>query len=201
MTYSVTGSGASDLGYLKLPRIEQLRYDSAYGPIPGHLVRPDRDRTCGLNGQMNVLPNPNIRVTFQSSLYTQDQQQSTLQGAIPQLEGEYISPASLVGRSLIVDDYETQTDHAVTTMNSGSLHWQIRPWLPLEVTGGVQTIQRTDQDYLPFGVSPGGVYCVPSPTNPCGDTAGFLVSAGDSLNRKPSPSISPRFHSPVLIWL
>ncbi|HXC26003.1 MAG TPA: TonB-dependent receptor plug domain-containing protein, partial [Gemmatimonadaceae bacterium] len=45
LTYSVTGSGAGNVGNLTLPAIVQQEYDSAYGPIPSYLVRPDHYTT------------------------------------------------------------------------------------------------------------------------------------------------------------
>ena len=158
LTYSLTGSGSGDVGLLKLPSIEQQRYDSAYGPIPSYLVRPDNYTTWGVGGALTAVPTPAVRVTLQSSLFTSTQQQGSLSGAVSQLEGEYLSPSILAHlvAPLIQNDVERATSNSGTQTNIVSLHWQLRPWLPLDATGGINTIQRVDNTYIPFGVNNNG---------------------------------------------
>jgi TonB-dependent SusC/RagA subfamily outer membrane receptor len=176
LTYSLTGSGTGDLGMLKLPGIEQQRYDSAYGPIPGYLVRPDNYTTWGVNGSLTALPTPTMRVTLQGSLLTSTQQQSSVDNAIPQLEGEFISPTLLTG-PLITNDVERATVNQVTSTDVLSLHWQLEPWLPLDATGGLNTIQSTDNTYIPYGVN------FLSPGESSEDTTGYYgVGRGVSHN-------------------
>ena len=154
LIYSLTGSGAGQLGYLKLPTIEQQRYDSAYGPIPTALVRPDHYTTWGVSGALTAQPTPRLQVTLQSSLFTSAQQQGALQGAITQLDGVYLSPA-IVSSSpapLIQNDVERATDQQRTVQSTLAANWRPWGWLPLNATGGLQTIQRTDASYVPYGV-------------------------------------------------
>ena len=172
LTYSLTGSGSGDLGPLKLPKIEQQRYDSAYGAtyglIPGYLKRPDNYTTWGVGGALTALPTSHLRVTLQSSLFTSTQQQGSLQSAIPQLEGEYVTPALIqTSGALIQNDVERATDNSVSGTNAMSLHWQLTPWLPLDATGGINAIQRTDNTYIPFGINSSG------PGTILNDTTGF----------------------------
>ena len=155
LTYSLIGSTARDLGNLHLPLVEQQRYNINYGPIPGALIHPDFNNTWGITGQVQAIPTPSANVTLSSSLFTTSNQQGSLQGAIPQLEGEYLDPAQFVLQSapLIQNDVEQATDHQVTSTNTLSLNWQARSWLPINATGGTSTIQRTDETLIPFGVS------------------------------------------------
>ena len=173
MTYSLTGSGSGDLGNLKLPKIEEQRYDSAYGPIPNDLIRPDRLTTWGVAGQLSVYPSPTLQVTIQSSLHNSDQQQSSLSGAIPQISGEYINSVFLAVNPLIINEYTRAKDNALSSTDVLSLQWRLRPWLPLNMTGGLNVIQRDDEQYLPYGVPPEGVGVCGVTIQICADTTGF----------------------------
>ena len=180
LTYSLSGSGGGDVGMLKLPAIEQQRYDSFYGPIPHYLVRPDNYTTWGVGGSLAALPSPTLRVTLQSSLFTSTQQQSSLDNAILQLAGTYVSPTLLIG-PLIQNDVERATSNQLTSTNALSLHWQLAPWLPLDATGGLNTIQRTDNTYIPFGVNVCGAGTASVVVACQGDTTGFYgVGRGTS---------------------
>ena len=171
LQYSLSGSGAGTLGNLKLPPIEQRRYNQYYGAIPSNLVRPDNLTTWGGSGSLTAAPSSTMRVAMQSSLYSSHQRQGSLQGAIPQLEGEYVNNEllttidsavvinrhqSLANVPLIVNDVEQNSNDALTTTNSINMEWRPQPWLPLSLMGGISTIERTDQTYIPFGVSDGG---------------------------------------------
>jgi hypothetical protein len=159
LTYSLTGSAAGDVGNLKLPAIEQQRYESFYGPIPGWMVRPDNYTTYGGDGSITAQPNPTLRVTIQSSLFNSHQQRSSLEGAIAQLEGEYLAPTLVDTAStpLIVNDVERATDAQLTSTNAMTLAWQPASWLPITVTGGLNTMQRTDETLIPNGVNAAGI--------------------------------------------
>ena len=90
-------------------------------------------------------------MTLRSNIFTSNQQQSSLNDAIQQLEGEYI-PNVFQG-TLIQNDLERQTENAVTLNNTLTLHWQPWLWLPLDATGGINTIRRTDVGYIPYGIN------------------------------------------------
>ena len=160
LQYSLTGSAAGDVGNLKLPGIEVRRFEQFYGPVPGWMLRPDNYQHWGVSGQLTTQPSPGTRVTLQSSLFNSHQQQGSLQQAISQIEGEYIDPTQLTNASLIQNDVERATDDQLTSTNALTFNWQPYPWLPLTATGGLNTIQRNDAAYIPYGVnacSEGGV--------------------------------------------
>ena len=174
LTYNVTGSTQATLGNLKLPAIEVQRYDSLYGSIPHTLIRPDRYTTWGVTGSLTAVPRPTLTATLQSSLFNSTQGRSSLQTAITQLSGEYVFPTFLTG-PLLTREFERVTDDQQTSTNSIALQWRPWFWLPISATAGVNTDQRNDVSYVPFGVyngvyeSDGGcgsfVYI-------CGDTTG-----------------------------
>ena len=182
LQYSVTGTGAGDVGNLKLPASEQQRYAEAYGPAPGWMVRPDNYKTWGVNGTMTANPNQTLQVTLMSSLFNSTKQTSPLHEAINNLAGVYISGGNAIypgggvvslGITPLTNNYvEHVTGDGVTTASNLSLSWQPRAWLPITATGGLQTIQRTDNTYIPFGVAASGA-------NPgcssiaCVDTTGY----------------------------
>lgn len=184
LQYGLSGSVTKDVGNLKLPAIERQRYEQFYGPVPRWMLRPDNYQTWGVSGQLSAQPSTTSRVTLTSSLFNSTQQRSSLQQAIGQLQGEYINADtvysitgdpfvySLGSRPLITGDVEQATDHQITATNALTLSWQPYPWLPLTATGGLNTIQRTDQTYIPYGVNFGGAGPCGEGLNSCADTTG-----------------------------
>ena len=188
LQYNLTGSATGDVGNLKLPAIEQQRYDSLYGRIPGYLVRPDNYQTWGINGSLAAQPTPHVKVTLQGSLFNSAQQRSSLEQAISQIDGEYIDDTAFFGpygsralsiTPLITNDVERATAGSLTYTNALSLHWLARSWLPLDAVAGLNTIQRTDETYIPFGIN----VCGPNVDGGgiCGDTTGsYGIGRGTS---------------------
>lgn len=193
LQYSLTGSGAGNLGYLKLPAIEAQRYAQFYGTVPGWMLRPDNYQTWGGNGQLTAQPTSMMRATLTSTLFNSEQQQGALQRAIAQLESEYVSAMQLqqTNSPLIMNDIERATDHQLSAMNALTLTWQPYSWLPLSVTGGLNVIERTDQTYIPYGVSTcGTIY-------QCGHTTG-AYGLGRGVSQDQTISIGtniPALHS------
>ena len=159
LQYSLTGSTDNNLGYLKLPAIEQQRYENYYGAIPGWMLRPDNYQRWSIDGQFTMQLRPTAHVTLQSSLLAGTQQRSSLESAIAQLEGEYLSPAFVDSATvpLIQNDVERATDQSVTSTNAITLSWQPLPWFPLTATGGLNSIQRVDETLIPYGITQGGI--------------------------------------------
>jgi TonB-linked SusC/RagA family outer membrane protein len=162
LLYSFTGTTQTQRGNLQLPRSEQVRYSTLYGPIPYYLVHPDRYTTYGGSGSLTAQPSSMLSATWQSSLFRSDQQRSSLENAVSQLEDIYIDPANIPNSGLITNEYERATDRQLTATNGVTLRWRALPWLPINATGGFNTIQRTDETYIPYGVS----------YSPASDTAG-----------------------------
>ena len=93
-----------------------------------------------------------------------------MQSAITQLSGEYVSPTFLTG-PLLSKEFERATDDQQTSTNAIALQWRPQSWLPISATAGVNTDQRNDVSYVPFGVNNVGGTCGGlDPT--CGDTTG-----------------------------
>jgi hypothetical protein len=86
-----------------------------------------------------------------------------------------VSPTTLIG-PLISNEYERAEDNQQTSRNAIAVQWGPRPWLPINAQVGINTQQRTDKTYVPYGVynglynnTPAGtVTCAPT----CGDTTG-----------------------------
>lgn len=179
LQYSLTGSAAQNLGILKLPAIEETRFQKFYGmPAPGWMRRPLNYRTWGATGQLVAAPNPAVQVMLTSNWFNSRQQQSSLESAILQLEGEYIDPTQLANTPLIQNDVERALDQSISTTNAATINWRALPWLPLTATGGINTIDRTDESYIPYGISSGG----PGTSN--GDTTGsYGIGRGTSQDK------------------
>lgn len=167
MQYSATGSAGGTMGYLKLPNLEQQRYEARYGPIPHDLLRPDNLNTWGLGGTIVVQPSASLRVTFDSRYNSSVQQQSSLQGAVPQLEGTTIDTAILGTNPLITGELLQVFDNQITTQNDLTANWQWKPWLPITATVGLAANERMDHSYIPFGINGTG------PENSGSDTSGY----------------------------
>jgi hypothetical protein len=107
-----------------------------------------------------------LSVTWNSILFQGDQQRSSLEQAVSQLQQIYIDPTQLASTPLIINEYERATDHQLSSTNGVTVAWQALPWLRLNATGGLNTINRTDETYIPYGVNS----TAPESTN--GDTTG-----------------------------
>ena len=184
MQYSLTGTHNATVGILHLPRVEQERYALAYGVAPpGWMVRPDRYTTTSGGGQVTMNPSSTVMVTLGGSLMASDQQRSSLQQAVPQLEGTYITPY-ILSTPIVEKETERATDHQMTGTTSLTFAWQPTTWLPITGTGGLNIVQRFDETLVPYGIDP----CGPGVVN-CGslgitDTTGFYgVGRGTSENQ------------------
>jgi TonB-dependent SusC/RagA subfamily outer membrane receptor len=166
LLYSFTGSARSTTGNLQLPVHERQRYEKFYGPISNSLVHPDRYTQWGGSGQLSAQPSSNLSLTWNSALLQRNQQRSSLEQAITQLQGIYIDPAQLANTGLITDEYERATDRQLSATNGITLNWQASSWLRINATGGLNTIQKTDETFIPYGVNSA------SPGDLNGDTTG-----------------------------
>ena len=154
LQYSFSGSGAGDIGLIKLPGIEQTRYEKFYNePVPSWMKRPQNYTTWGVDGQVSAQPTATVRATVSSSLFNSNQQNSSLEAAIDQLQGTYIDPTQLTAYPLVTQFVERALARQTTVTNTANVSWQATPWLPITVTGGINTMQRTDQTYIPYGVN------------------------------------------------
>lgn len=181
LRYSVTGSASGRVGILKLPAIEQERYQKFYHTaVPQWMLRPDNYKTYSGNGSVIAQPTRTTQVTLTTSLFQSAQQRSTLEGAIAQLEGLYIAQDQLGSLPLVTGVFTRGTANSLSWTNTLSVNWQPVSWLPILATGGVNAIQRADERLVPYGindVSEGG-----GGVNAPGDTNGFYgLGRGSSL--------------------
>lgn len=152
--WALTGTVTNDKGILQMPGLEQQRFRDVYGQSPSAwMVRPDNYGTYGGSGQLTVKASANTSVTVSSSLYHSTQQRSSLEQAILQLEGAYINPLVLGTSALISGEFERATDTQLSGTNALTLRWQPKPWLPLIATMGLNTNQRVDNTYIPYGIN------------------------------------------------
>ena len=84
-------------------------------------------------------------------------QRSDLEQAIPQLEAQFID-SQPVGHNhpLITNDVDHVTASNLTATNAVTLLQQLAPRAPWTATVGVNSMQRTDLGYVPFGVNIAG---------------------------------------------
>lgn len=154
LTYDLTGSATSVLGYVKLPNSEVQHYDSLYGLIPRTLVRPSRYATWGVQGTVTALPRPSVSLTLGSTLFNSEKQQSSLESVLATLSGRYISPFVSVG-SLLRGEYVRGSVNDVTSTNSLLVRWRPLAWLPINATAGINSGHSNDATHVPYGVPSG----------------------------------------------
>jgi TonB-linked SusC/RagA family outer membrane protein len=171
LTYSFTGSGARQLGLLRLPGLEAERYRTLTGSqAPRWMRRPDRYQTWGGTGTLSVEVGRSTRTTITSSLFSSDRQQSSLDLAIGQLVNTYIDTMTLATEPLIRGFYERGTAASLTSNTSLNVASNVLPWFPISATLGLNVISRTDKTLVPRGVASG-----------TRDSAGFFsVGRGNS---------------------
>jgi TonB-linked SusC/RagA family outer membrane protein len=165
LQYNLTGSTANTVGYLHLPIGAQQLFAQRYGAVPGWIIQPDHYRTTGASGSLTAQPMSAVHVTVQSSLFSSQQQQSSLQNAIGYLQGQYIGfqsdtvanyiggfgdigRASLLG--LLQNNVERVMSENLTSTSSLAVGWMFRD-IAMSATGGLNSMQRTDRSYVPFG--------------------------------------------------
>ena len=157
LQYSFTGTSTGDIGLLKLPGIEVQRFEKFYNEAPpSWMLRPQQYQTWGLTGQVTAHPVPSVNITVSSGLLNSNQQNSSLEGAVSQLAGIYIDPLILGSNPLVTQFVERATDHQLTSNNAATVQWQVLPWLPINATGGINIIQRTDETLIPYGINSAG---------------------------------------------
>jgi TonB-linked SusC/RagA family outer membrane protein len=156
LTYHFTGSGARELGLLKLPGLEAERYRTLTGMTPpGWMRRPSRYQTWGATGALQVEVGRSTRARITSSLFSSDQQQSSLDLAIGQLVNTYVDTMTLATEPLIQGFYERGTAASLTSNTALNVSSNRIAWLPLSATVGVNVISRTDKTLVPRGAAVG----------------------------------------------
>jgi TonB-linked SusC/RagA family outer membrane protein len=192
LTYALTGTGSTEIGLLKLPDIVNDQYRRLVGgEAPGWMRRPDKYTRWGGTGNIQAQLNPVTRMSVTTSLLNGTQQQSSLQDAIGQLANAYVD-TTLVGVPSVKRFYERSTAASLTTNAAGQLTWSGISWLPLELTGGINTVNSTDKTLVPrgivwqFGTADSSARLSP-------DTAGyFAIGRRTSIDRTANLS-APRF--------
>lgn len=160
LTYSLTGSAARELGYLKMPALYQDLFRQGYGTQPpGWMKRPNLYKTWGTNATVGFVPTSGLQLTLRGSVTTSDQRQSSAQNDLATLSSTYLDTANLgpfAGdpsrpRVAVAGYVRRATSHDVTTQGSVSANWMRWARLPIRMTGGIQTLERADKQLLPFG--------------------------------------------------
>ena len=167
VVYSLTGSASTDIGVLKLPAYEANRYQTNYGvSAPAWMRKPDGVRNWGGTSQLEVNPNPALRVSLSSSLYNSTQHRSSLGlGIISTLLSTYIGPDGPgrdIASNIVYGDQSTVlfggfgervSSSGQTANYAASGQWQARSWLPIVATGGLSTATNDDEALVPRGLN------------------------------------------------
>lgn len=152
LTYSVTGSAATQSGYLHLPPIELTRFQLFHGfPAPGWMRTPDQYTTYGATSKMNIqLGQRGGTLALTSSLFRSAQQQSSLQNDLANLSAMYVDTSQLASNPLFPDYYTRAQLKTTTFTNAVSVNnWAPWRWLPLMATAGLNVQAQDNNTLLP----------------------------------------------------
>jgi TonB-linked SusC/RagA family outer membrane protein len=154
LTYSLTGSGSSDLGLYRLPDVDLQRYQAFQGsPAPSWMRRPDHLTNWSGASQLTMTIGPTATITLQSSLTSQEQQRSSIESAIGALEGQFVDRSLLGIEPLIPGAFERARSTSLNFTNAANLNWRPVAWLPVSAVVGVSVDNRDDQTLLPHGLT------------------------------------------------
>lgn len=154
LTYSLTGSGSQDIGLFRLPDTDVQRYQLFQGtPAPDWMKRPDRLTTWAGSSQITTSIGSSATVSLQSSLTSQEQQRSSIESAIGELEGEFVDKSQLGIQPLIRGAFERARSKSLNFTNAANLSWNPWTWLPVTAIAGISVDNRDDQTLLPHGLS------------------------------------------------
>ncbi len=158
INYSFTLSGGYETGVLKLPEIEEKRYEKYQdAQVPGWMRRPDRLDRKGLQSRIQVQFSENTNVALVTMLSQNIQRRtsmsSSLNSAIGSLEATYVDKSQLSKIPILGNPYERVVSDALnlTTGVSGSF----RPvmWLPLTTSLGFNSGTRNDEMSIARGLT------------------------------------------------
>ena len=154
LTYSLTGSGSHDVGLFRLPDVDVQRYQLLQGtPAPSWMRRPDQLTTWAGSSQITTTIGSSASVSLLSSLTSQEQQRSSIESAIGELEGEFVDRSQLGVQPLILGGFERARSKSLNFTNSANLSWNPWTWLPVTATLGVSVDNRDDESLLPHGLT------------------------------------------------
>ncbi len=151
LQYSLIGSGSADHGVLKMSRYLTDRYHELYGnTLPSWMARPDQYNTWGGTGQLATQINPDLRIQLTSKLYNSAQRKSALGNTAISVWSRKFrgdTPTDFEDRF-----YERMIHNQVRYTNTVNMSWQIRSWLPVTATAGIDAVSVKDEAYLPRGI-------------------------------------------------
>ena len=156
LTFAAGGDASQTSGILHLPEIEVQRFDKYHPfPAPGWMINPDQYGTWAAHDNLTVqlghsAGSPSLSMT--SSVMKANQQQSSLQTAIAQLENSYIDSTTLASNPLIDEYYERAQLASLKYTNALSLsNWAPVKWLPITATVGLDVYDTYNTSLTPYG--------------------------------------------------
>jgi outer membrane receptor protein involved in Fe transport len=154
LQYSLTGSGSTDQGPVRLPTASVKQYvEYAKRPIPSWMKRPDHYTTWSGSGLVAATLSPTMRVTITSRSSMSDQQRSSIGTAgVGQLIGTFVDTTALGESSLLTGFAEKITANTKSSNSSGQLDWDVFSWMHANIVGGIDQQRGRDIAYLPAGL-------------------------------------------------
>lgn len=159
--YSLTASGANEVGLLKLPKIEEERYLRFQGEAPPKWMRrPDQLGTQGVNGRFDIRVNPNTTMGMTVALTQSAQHRSSMsasggtsvsgatrgnQSAIGALQSMYVDLSQLAERPMLSNPYERVVANTINWVTAFQVRTQPFTWLPLTGTVGMTQLTQSNE--------------------------------------------------------
>jgi TonB-linked SusC/RagA family outer membrane protein len=154
LTYSLTGSMSNDRGMVKLPTASREQYVRFTGKAPPNwMMHPDSYYLWGLNGQVSAALSSTANVTVSNWISNSDQERTSLGlTGVGELIGQFVDTVRLGTNGLLNRFTEQATANTAKSTNAITLAWQARPWLHVNLTGGVDQQHGTDRTFQPSGL-------------------------------------------------
>lgn len=154
LTYALTGSAGTNLGYLKLPDAIADAFKAYHGyTAPGWARRPDKYTTWGGSGQLSATVSPKMTLTFNSNIFRSQQQRSSLERQLPafaSITDTILAFHPTTESSLLtLNVYERATAERLTFTNAVQGSWSPAPWLPLAGVAGLNIMTGHDITLVP----------------------------------------------------
>ncbi len=151
--YAYTGAIRTHVGVLKLPDIEQQRYQQKSGVRPPNWMRqPDHLDALGGNGQVSIQVNKRINIALTNLINSQTQKRSSLSNSLNGVLGQLLRQlnAGTIGddSAALSSYYEKVSSQQRNFLMSLQIRYQPIQTIPITATFGLGRLMREDKNIM-----------------------------------------------------
>lgn len=152
ITYGLTASASSQLGYLQLPSYFRNSYDEAYGSeAPAWMRRPNKDTYWSGTSNVTIDPRAGVRVTLTGKITNTANRHAAGEALLARLGSTYIDTANLDPKVAVAGVLQRFTSNVVTT--DMAVTGDVTRWnaFPVSATIGLSRNERDEHSMIPGG--------------------------------------------------